>query len=108
MTLRFGENARLELRELLLKKGQEIATKLTDLLSGKKLDLTNIDRIADVTPGMRAEDRLRAYLSFLNDKRKLLDDDNDAYGRCSECNVDLGLTSLREMPWADRCQDCHG
>lgn len=106
MTLRFGETVRQELRQKLLKKGHEIATKLSDLMSGKKLDLTNIESLANVKPGLRPEDRLRAYLDILNTKRKLLDDDNDAYGRCSECDEDLGLVALRDMPWADRCQKC--
>jgi RNA polymerase-binding transcription factor DksA len=55
---------------------------------------------------MRPEERLRAYLDHVERCRELLDADDDRYGRCYTCGVDLGVPALDEMPWADRCQEC--
>jgi RNA polymerase-binding transcription factor DksA len=36
-------------------------------------------------------------------RRKLIDADDDKFGRCDVCGEDLGLPALGELPWADRC-----
>ena len=86
-----------------MKKGLEIATLLADVLAGK-------DKARDLQalafggkPGERPEEKLRRYLELIEAKRALLDAADDAFGRCETCGIDLGITALREMPWADRC-----
>ena len=36
-------------------------------------------------------------------QRKLIDADDDRYGRCDVCGFDLGFAAVGEVPWADRC-----
>lgn len=107
MALRFDDHTRLRLRRALLRKGHKIATELSELLAGKGKRV----RVGDLPvfarkPGMRPEERLRAYLDHIEACRQLLDADDDRYGRCTACHADLGLVALGDMPWADRCQTC--
>ena len=43
-------------------------------------------------------------LDQIDRRRALIDADDDRFGRCDICGVDLGAGALGEMPWADRCQ----
>lgn len=107
MALRLDEPTRTRLRRALLKKGQAIANDLATVLAGKgkKINLRELPVFA-ARPGMRPEERLRAYLDHVEKCRKLIDADDDRYGRCELCGTDLGLPALEQMPWADRCQPC--
>jgi RNA polymerase-binding transcription factor DksA len=108
MSLRIDDApTRARLRKALLRKGSAIATELADLLAGKgkKFDLQSLPAQAR-KPGMRPEERLRAFLDHVESCRKRLDADDDSYGRCQKCGVELGLPALEQMPWADRCQTC--
>ena len=107
MALRFDEPTRLRLRSRLLRKGRAIAEKLAELLAGKggPVRLSDLPAFAR-KPGMRPEERLRAYLDHVENCRKLLDAGDDRFGRCTSCGEDLGLVALGDMPWADRCQKC--
>lgn len=81
-------------------RGQLLATLLSQVMAGKQppeLDLV------PGKPGMRPEEKLRAALEAVEERRKLIDADDDAYGRCDICATDLGLPRLDEMAWADRC-----
>ncbi len=91
------------LRRGLLARGQAIATKLAALLASD--DPMSIVRALglDAKPGARPEEILRAALDQVDGLRKQIDADDDHYGRCGVCGVDLGVPSLREVPWADRC-----
>jgi hypothetical protein len=98
---------RARLRKALLRKGGAIAAQLADLLAGKgkKLDLQALPALAR-KPGMRPEERLRAYLDHVETCRRRLDAGDARYGRCQVCGADIDLPALEEMPWTDRCQTC--
>ncbi len=87
---------------MMMDRGQMLATMLAEVLAGKQPP--GLDALPG-KPGMRPEERLRAALDSLEARRKLIDVDDDAYGRCDVCGTDLGLTRLNEVPWADRCND---
>ena len=72
-----------------MKRGFALSTMLSDVLAGK--------------PGMRPEEKLRMALDQVEGRRKLIDANDDRYGRCDVCETDLGLACLGELPWADRC-----
>jgi hypothetical protein len=101
------EPRKARLRRQLLDRGRVLATLLADVLSGK----ANTSRIAALgitgKPGMRPEEKLRWALDLIEARRKLLDAGDDRFGRCEICEVDLGDSSIDELPWADRCQ-AHG
>lgn len=107
MSLRFDQPTVQRLRRAIMRKGQTIANDLAAVLAGKgkPMRLTDLPVFAS-KPGLRPEERLRAYLEHVESCRKLIDADDDRYGRCNHCNVDLGLPALQELPWADRCQTC--
>ena len=80
-------------------RGQMLANMLSELMAGKEPSLD----LVPGKPGMRPEERVRAALDAVEKRRKLIDADDDGYGRCDICHEDLGLPRLDEMPWADRC-----
>ena len=107
MPLRFDEPTRARYRARLLRKGKQIADELADVLAGK----SNRTRPGELPlsaqkPGMRPEERLRAYLDHVDGCRKRLDAGDDRFGRCGICGTDLGPVALEQMPWADRCEAC--
>ncbi len=87
------------LRTNLMARGQMLATLLSQVMAGKEPSLD----LVPGKPGLRPEERLRAALDAVEKRRMLIDADDDAYGCCDICHVDLGLAQLDEMPWADRC-----
>lgn len=101
--VRFDDDQRKELRQRLLQRGGVLATLLSDVLAGKDKPI-ELERILRGRPGMRPEEALRKALDQVEQRRELLDRDDDRYGRCAVCGVDLGLTVLEEMAWADRCE----
>lgn len=102
--MRFDDDTLARLRGMMMKRGQTLATLLSEILAGKdkKRDMAAIG--LDDKPGMRPEERLRLALDQVEGRRKLLDARDDRFGRCDECGEDLGLPALEEMPWADRCR----
>ena len=82
-------------------RGRSLATALSEVMAGKTPAI-----VASLAgkPGMRPEEKLRLALDQVEARRKLIDADDDRYGRCDECGEDLGLPKLGELPWADRCQ----
>ena len=107
MSLRFDQSTVLRLRQTIMRKGQVIANDLAKVLAGKggPVRMSELPVFA-AKPGMRPEERLRAYLEHVESCRKLIDADDDQFGRCGHCSVDLGLPALEQLPWADRCQAC--
>jgi hypothetical protein len=107
MSLGLDAPTRARLRKALLRKGSAIAAELAALLAGKgkRLDIRELPAFAR-KPGMRPEERLRAYLDHVESCRRRLDAQDERYGRCLVCGVDIGLPALEQMPWADRCQTC--
>lgn len=90
----------VQLRRQIMKRGFDLSTMLADVLAGKTP--AGLAALAG-KPGMRPEEKLRLALDQVEGRRKLIDADDDRYGRCDVCSEDLGLASLRELPWADRC-----
>jgi RNA polymerase-binding transcription factor DksA len=102
--MRFDDETRARLRKTIMKRGLTLATLLADVLSGKdKSDALRALAVID-KPGMRPEERIRAALEQVESRRRLLDADDDRFGRCDVCGEDLGIAALDEMPWADRCR----
>ena len=98
--MRFPPEVMQRLRKGLMKRGQFLATLLEQVLTGKEPPQLGA---LPGKPGMRPEEKLRMALDQVEGQRKLIDADDDRYGRCGVCSADLGLTELDEMPWADRC-----
>jgi hypothetical protein len=99
--VRFDPTTLAGLRRDLLRRGQTLATLLADVLAGKHLP--QVAELVPGKPGMRPEEILRHALDQVEGRRRLLDADDDRYGRCEVCGADLGAAALAEMPWADRC-----
>jgi hypothetical protein len=101
MMLRFDLQTRATLRRDLLARGQTLATLLADVLAGKRPPA--LASLLSGRPGKRPEEVLRLALDQVEARRRLLDADDDRFGRCDVCGADLGAASLGEMAWADRC-----
>jgi hypothetical protein len=86
----------------LLQRGQILATLLEEVLAGKD-KAPALAALGVLRPGLRPEEALRMALDQVEARRILLDADDDRFGRCAICAVDLGVTALDEMAWADRC-----
>jgi RNA polymerase-binding transcription factor DksA len=84
-----------------MKRGRDLAELLAQVLAGKRPP--SLASLLAAKPGMRPEELLRMTLDSVEARRKLLDADDDRYGRCDVCGKDLGLAALDELPWADRC-----
>jgi hypothetical protein len=89
------------LRRHLLRRGATVAGLLAEVLAGKHPP--QLAALLAQKPGLRPEEALRLALEQIEARRRLIDDDDDHYGRCDACGVDLGSAALAEMPWADRC-----
>lgn len=99
---RFAPETTARFRDQIMQRGQVLATLLADVLAGKPLAVRAAENV-EGKPGMRPEEKLRAALARVEARRTLLDDDDDRFGRCDICGLDLGELALGEMPWADRC-----
>ena len=102
MSSRFDTATRIQLHRRLLDRGVVLATLLADVLAGKD-KAPALEALGLLRPGIRPEEALRKALDQVELRRGLLDRDDDRYGRCDVCGVDLGGVALAEMPWADRC-----
>lgn len=101
MTVRFPDDDRSRIRRALLRRGHTLATLLADVLAGKTPP--SLAALLAQKPGKRPEEVLRLALDQIEGRRKLLDADDDRFGRCDVCGFDIGLVALDEVPWADRC-----
>jgi hypothetical protein len=97
---------RESLRQKLLKKGQEVANKLAKVLAGLDVRLEQIPAHGLGKPGMRPEEKLRAYLDLINTKRRALEANDGSYGVCSFCNKPFSETELDQVPWVDEHAQC--
>lgn len=87
----------------LMTRGQSLATLLSEVMAGKQPP--SLAALLAARPGKRPEEVLRLALDQIEARRRLLDDDDDRFGRCDVCGVDLGEVALGEMAWADRCAE---
>jgi len=101
--MRFDDAVKARIRRGLMKRGLDLATLLADVLAGKPVAARLGTLGVAGKPGMRPEEKLRWMLDQVEARRRLLDADDDAFGRCEICGVDLGEAALGELPWADRC-----
>ncbi|MCC6994260.1 MAG: TraR/DksA C4-type zinc finger protein [Deltaproteobacteria bacterium] len=91
------------LKRALLKKGGELADKLSRLLAGERVaDLGAL--LGGGTPGERPEEKLRRFLARIDAALAALR--AGSYGGCEGCGVALGWARLEQLPWADRCASC--
>ncbi len=102
MALRFDAEQRAQLRGGLMRRGRDLATLLSEVLAGKRPP--SLVTLLEQKPGARPEEVLRLALDQIEARRRLLDADDDRFGRCDVCGEDLGADALGEMPWADRCR----
>jgi hypothetical protein len=100
--IRFDQDTTSTFRRGIMKRGLTLSTLLADLLSGKK-SAAAIAAMGIDKPGIRPEEALRMTLASVEARRKLIDENDDRFGRCDICGEDLGAPALGEMPWADRC-----
>jgi hypothetical protein len=101
-TMRFDADIRDRLRRRLLRRGEVVATLLAEVLAGKD-KMPAMAALGVLRPGIRPEEALRNALNQIESRRRLLIADDDRYGRCDICGIDLGVVALDEMAWADRC-----
>jgi RNA polymerase-binding transcription factor DksA len=99
--MRFDPATLATFRRDLLRRGEVVAGLLADVLAGKRPP--QIAELLAQKPGKRPEEVLRLALDQLEGRRRLIDTEDDRYGRCDVCGADLGVVALGEMPWADRC-----
>jgi hypothetical protein len=103
VSLRFTGAVRERMRADMMARGLTLATLLSDVLAGKRPPA--LAALLAAKPGKRPEEVLRLALDQVEARRKLLDTDDDRFGRCAICGVDLGEVALGEMAWADRCEE---
>lgn len=104
--MRFDAFTKERLRRHLLHRGGTLATLLADVLAGKNKQ-GSLAALGILRPGMRPDEALRDALGKVEARRRLLVADDERYGCCDVCGLDLGLVALDQMPWADRCT-AHG
>jgi len=100
--MRFAPESVAAFRPHLLRRGRDLAEMLAQVLAGKRPP--SLAQLLAERPGKRPEEVLREALARIDERRRLLDTDDDRFGRCEVCGVDLGEVALGELPWADRCQ----
>lgn len=86
----------------MLQRGTILATLLAEVLAGKDRTPALL-ALGVLRPGIRPEEALRKALDQVERRRLLLVSDDDRYGSCEVCGIELGAVALEELPWADRC-----
>lgn len=87
-------------KQRLLAKGQEISTKLEEVLAGKEVDLQKIGLKADADGGkLPPEKRLRMYLDLV--MRRMRAVDHPRFGFDPTRDAFLSVAELDEVPWID-------
>ncbi len=98
------DEARKQLRlKRINDKGLGVATRLSELLAGKDVDLGAIGLSGPELVDDK-EMRLRGFLDQINAARQRLL--SGAYGVCLACGAPFPDAALDEMPWIERCSDC--
>jgi RNA polymerase-binding transcription factor DksA len=99
--MRFAPETLATMRRALLRRGQNLAELLAQVMAGKQPP--QLAALLAEKPGKRPDEVLREALAQVDGRRQLLDGDDDRFGRCDVCGADLGEAAVREVPWADRC-----
>lgn len=85
-------------RQRLLAKGQEIATKLAEVLAGKEVDLQKLG-LQMTGDAMPPEKRLRRFLDLVMQRLRYVDDPRFGFDR--ERGSFLAVAELNEVPWIE-------
>ncbi len=99
--MRFAPDTVATMRHALLRRGQDLAELLAEVMAGKQPP--RLAALVAEQPGKRPDEVLRDALAQVEGRRQLLDADDDRFGRCDVCGADLGEAAVRELAWADRC-----
>jgi RNA polymerase-binding transcription factor DksA len=89
------------LKRALLRKGRDLADKLSQMMAGKQV---RIEDLVDAKPGETPIERLRRYLDLVDGKIKAIN--AGTYGNCFLCETPLSYAELEQMPWAEYCASC--
>lgn len=99
--MRFSPESTALIRTGLMKRGQNLAELLAQVMAGKQPP--QLAALLAERPGERPEEVLRRALDQNETQRRMLDAGDEGFGRCDVCGVELGEAALIEVPWADRC-----
>jgi hypothetical protein len=99
LTSPYSASDRARWRRLLLAKGQEIATRLEDLLAGKEVSLDDFSLFARGEPGEPPEKRLRRYFDQV--MRGLRAVDRPRFGFDPATGTYLSIAALDATPWIE-------
>ena len=91
-------------RRDLMAKGMAVNGQLVALLAGKNATLLNMKLPHEQKPGMRKEERLRAFLDQIIGAQCRLG--TPSYGHCEQCGVAFSDAALDEIPWLAVCAAC--
>ncbi|TNF26723.1 MAG: hypothetical protein EP329_20780 [Deltaproteobacteria bacterium] len=86
-------------RQLLLKKGKEVADKLERVLAKKDVALEELSLFKNDEPAETKEKRLRRYLDHLMKRLRSLD--HPRFGYDPARGAFVAVTELDECPWLD-------
>jgi RNA polymerase-binding transcription factor DksA len=99
--MRFAPESVATMRRALLRRGQNLAELLAQVMAGKQPP--QLAALLAEKPGKRPDEVLREALAQVEGRRAQLDAGDDRFGRCEVCGADLGEAAMLEVPWADRC-----
>ena len=91
------------LKRRLLKKGSELAERLSELLAGKQVRLEELLPRGG-KPGETPIERLRRFMAIIDGALGRVR--AGTYGRCEQCQAPLPFAHLEQVPWIDTCQAC--
>lgn len=106
-----NDNQMAHFREILVKWQQSLVDEVNRTVDHMQEDASNFSDPADratqeeeFTLELRARDRERKLIRKIEKTIKRLDDDD--YGYCDACGIEIGLQRLEVRPTAELCIDC--
>lgn len=84
-------------KSAILAKGQEVASKLEQILAGKDITLAEISLFKNDEPAETREKRLRRFLDHLMARLKVVD--HPRFGWDAEAGAWKSVAELDETPW---------
>lgn len=92
------------LRRELGRKGMAVNEKLTRMLAGENLTLTEVVFPQDAKPGMKPKERLRLFLDQVIRAQQRLG--TPEFGRCVTCGAAFPDAAIDDTPWLEECREC--
>lgn len=106
-----NERQREHFRNILLAWKRELMEEVDRTMDHMKSEASNFADPADratqeeeFSLELRARDRERKLIKKIDDSLKLLE--NDEYGYCEACGIEIGIRRLEARPTATLCIDC--